>query len=107
MQCGVMLLGPETSSNLSPHLSATLTFNTGSPQGCVLRPLLYALFTNGCIPFHLTNTMNKFVDDIIMMGLISIQGGGGESVLMVQVTECSLNQKTDVWGTGSIMSIPY
>ena len=34
------------------HLSSALSISTGSPQGCVLSPLLYTLYTNDCIPSH-------------------------------------------------------
>lgn len=32
---------------------------TGDPQGCVLSPLLYCLYTNDCTPAHPTNTIIK------------------------------------------------
>ena len=31
------------------NTSATLISNTGDPQGCVLSPLLYSLFTHDCL----------------------------------------------------------
>ena len=39
---------------LSPPHSSTITLSTGSPQGYVLSPLLYALYTNDCSPAHPT-----------------------------------------------------
>ena len=40
--------------------SATLILNTGAPQGCVLSPLLYSLFTHDCMARHNSNTIIKF-----------------------------------------------
>jgi hypothetical protein len=34
------------------NTSAALILNTGAPQGCVLRPLLYSLFTHDCTAKH-------------------------------------------------------
>jgi hypothetical protein len=31
------------------NMSAMLILNTGAPQGCVLNPLLYSLFTHDCV----------------------------------------------------------
>lgn len=38
--------------NVGPHLSSALSLNIGSPQGCVLSPQLYTLYTHGCTPTH-------------------------------------------------------
>ena len=46
---------------LGNNTSATLILNTGAPQGCMLNPLLYSLFTH--------NTIIKFADDTTVVGL--------------------------------------
>ena len=43
--------------------SATLIPNTGAPQGCVLSPLLYSLFTHDCTARHDSNTIIKIAND--------------------------------------------
>ncbi|KAK3566541.1 hypothetical protein QTP86_034045 [Hemibagrus guttatus] len=37
------------SVRLGNHISSTLILHTGIPQGCVLSPLLYSLFTHDCV----------------------------------------------------------
>ena len=44
------------------NTSYTLTLNTEAPQGCVLSPLLYSLFTHDCVAKHDSNTIIKFAD---------------------------------------------
>ncbi|KAF7641855.1 hypothetical protein LDENG_00270390 [Lucifuga dentata] len=45
--------------------------STGVPQGCVLSPVLYALFTNECAATHSSNTIIKFADDTTIIVLIT------------------------------------
>ncbi|KAI4874836.1 hypothetical protein NFI96_003053, partial [Prochilodus magdalenae] len=44
--------------------SSFISLNTGVPQGCVLSPILYSLFT------HDWNTIIKYADDTTVIGLI-------------------------------------
>ena len=53
------------------NTSATLILNTGAPQGCVLSPPLYSLFTHDCMARHDSNTIIKFVDDTTVAGQIT------------------------------------
>jgi hypothetical protein len=48
--------------------SATLILNTGPPQGGLLSPLLYSLFTHDCMARYDSNTIIKFADDITVVG---------------------------------------
>ena len=71
---------------LGPHLSSTRTLSTGSPQGCVLSPLLYTLYTTDCRPAHPSNTIVKFADDTTVVGLIT---GEDESAYRDEVLKLS------------------
>ena len=53
------------------NISASLLLNTGAPQGCVLSPLLYSLFTHDCVAMHSFNSIIKFADDTTVVGLIT------------------------------------
>ena len=53
------------------NTSATLIFNTGAPQGCVLSSLLYSLFTHDWTARHNSNTIIKFAGDTTVVGLIT------------------------------------
>ncbi|KAI3374559.1 hypothetical protein L3Q82_021139 [Scortum barcoo] len=56
------LTGRPQAVRMGSTTSSTLTLNTGAPQGCVLSPLLYSLFTHDCVATHSSNTIIKFAD---------------------------------------------
>ncbi len=45
--------------------------DVGAPQGCVLSPLLYSLYTHDCVSSHSSTSIIKFADDTVVLGLIS------------------------------------
>ncbi|KAI3371986.1 hypothetical protein L3Q82_006856 [Scortum barcoo] len=65
------LTGRPQAVRMGSTTSSTLTLNTGAPQGCVLSPLLYSLFTHDCVATHSSNTIIKFADDTTVTGLIT------------------------------------
>ena len=72
--------------------SDSRTISTGTPQGCVLSPLLFSLYTNSCTSSHQSVKLLKFADDTTLIGLIS---GGDESAYRWEidhlVTWCTQN----------------
>ncbi len=51
--------------------SNSITLNIGAPQGCVLSPLLYSLYTHDCVFSHSSTSIVKFADDTVVLGLIN------------------------------------
>ena len=50
--------------------SDTLYSNTGVPQGTVLAPLLFSLYTSDCRSSNESCSIVKFADDTVLIGLI-------------------------------------
>ncbi|KAI4894750.1 hypothetical protein NFI96_033825, partial [Prochilodus magdalenae] len=65
--------------------SSTLTLSTGAPQGCVLSPLLYSLFTHDCVARQTTNVIFKFADSTILGHITD----GDETVYRKEVSTLS------------------
>ena len=51
--------------------SDPLTLNTGAPQGCVLSPTLYTIYTNEYRSNNANTRLIKFADDSVIQGLMS------------------------------------
>ena len=49
--------------------------NTVAPQGSVLSPLLYSVFTYDCVATHISNSIIKFADCTTVVGLITNKDG--------------------------------
>ncbi len=51
--------------------SNSIPLNIGAPQGCVLSPLLYSLYTHDCVSSHSSTSIVQFADDTVVLGFIS------------------------------------
>ena len=65
------LMGHPQVVRVGKNTSPTLILNKGAPQGCVLSPLLCSLFTHYYEANHDFNTIIKFADNTMVVGLIT------------------------------------
>ncbi|KAL0185762.1 hypothetical protein M9458_017432, partial [Cirrhinus mrigala] len=72
---------------LGKFTSHSRTTNTGAPQGCVLSPLLFSLYTNDCTSKDTSVKLLKFADDTTLIGLIN---DGDESAYRQEVKELAV-----------------
>ncbi|KAL0147490.1 hypothetical protein M9458_057205, partial [Cirrhinus mrigala] len=72
---------------LGKFSSCTRTISTGAPQGCVLSPLLFSLYTNDCTSKDPSVKLLKFADDTTVIGLIQ---DGDESAYRQEVKELTV-----------------
>ena len=65
------LMGHPQVVRVGNNTSATLILRTGAPQGCVLSPLLYFLFTHDCMVRHDSTPSLSLPYDTTVVGLIT------------------------------------
>ncbi len=78
---------------LGKYTSGTRAISTGAPQGCVLSPMLFSMYTNNCTSKDPSVKLLKFADDTTLIGLI--QDGDESAYKQEEVKElavlCNLN----------------
>ena len=68
--------------------SDSVCISTGSPQGCVLSPLLFMLYTNDCKSYHENTFFIKVSDDTVVISLLFGDQNGHVPVVSDFVNWC-------------------
>ncbi|KAI4904717.1 hypothetical protein NFI96_023993 [Prochilodus magdalenae] len=77
---------------IGEHTSPSLTLSTGCPQGIVLSPLLYTLYTHDCIITHSSNIIIEFTNDTTIIGNVTNDDEGPYREEVKLLTEwCAAN----------------
>ncbi len=72
-------------------MSSVITSNTGSPQGCVLSPLLFIVCTNSCRSLQENSYLLKFSDDTVLVSLLQGAQSDHGCALSLFVNWCDAN----------------
>ena len=82
------LVGRPQQVRVNNTTSSVKVVSTGSPQGCVLSPLLFILYTNDCRSIRPKRYFIKFSDDTALLSLLSNDEVGHGPVLNDFVAWC-------------------
>ena len=80
--------------------SDTVTLNSGAPQGCVLSPVLFSLYTNEMQIMNPTCHLYKYADDMALVGLMQAGNNAVNQSIYFQCIE-----KLTKWCQDSNLSI--
>lgn len=69
---------------MNNNTSSPLFLSTGAPQGCVLSPWLFSLYTNQLTSHHGSVSLYKYADDTTIIGLIT---NNQETVYRAQINQ--------------------
>ena len=82
------LVGRHQQVRVNNTMSSVKVVSTGSPQGCVLSPLLFILYTNDCRSTYSNRYFIKFSDDTALLSLLYNDETGHGPVLHDFVEWC-------------------
>ena len=66
-----------------PVLSDEIVVNTGDPQGCVLSPILFSMYTNDISSNNSFLTLIKYADDMAFVGRLKDEHSLSEYLLQI------------------------
>lgn len=84
------LTGRPQTVRIGNRTSASIITNIGTPQGCVLSPILYTLFAQDCVASHKDNIILRFADDTAVIGRIS---AGEEAAYRTEVASLASRRR--------------
>lgn len=72
IRCWVLnfLVNRKQAVRVNSTMSDVITTSTGAPQGCVLSPVLFTIYTSDCRPTSPECRIIKYADDTVVLGLI-------------------------------------
>lgn len=82
------LTAREQRVSVNGNLSDPLLLSTGLPQGCVLSPLFFILYTNDCRSTQENSYLVKFSDDTVLLSLLQRPSSDHGDALNVFISWC-------------------